>query len=377
MIDSDNTEMAENLRRVLPATFESLSPRRKLPHFLLMVIDGDVQNKTLYNLETNVASGEIRVNNQYLVAPGTEIKFEDLETGETKTGTYKILNDRPIAKIAYINFMEAINPFLGKDSSQKLTEEQILNGVSEGERHQIGIKLANKYAAEFSCDFSTVLHEMQLWNQKCKPPNDDEEIKQMVQDAVNYQKTKPKQHDTAYQKNIYFSTPPRGGYISEDAAKPMSLDDVEEVLNSTLKRDHENKLMVFLSMLMNYSGDDQQNILFNAPSSTGKSYIALEIAKLFPAEDVDKKGYTSPTAFFHVMGKLCRLDGEPLEDRNAYIESKLNEWEKTRPRPSAPDYNDKSAEAIKERHTLSEWKALRKTEECRLKEEWNRKNLCG
>jgi len=178
--------------------------------------------------------------------------------------------------------------------------------------------------------------------------------------------------ETKRTQNIIFPTPPQGGYsFSEADTKPMSLDDVEKVLDTTLKHDHENKLMVFLSMLMNYSGDDQQNILFNAPSSTGKSYIALEIAKLFPVEDVDKKGYTSPTAFFHVMGKLCRLTGEPLEDRNAYIESKLKEWEKKNSRPTASDYENKSAEAVKERHALSEWKALKKSEYHKHKEEWD------
>ena len=181
-------------------------------------------------------------------------------------------------------------------------------------------------------------------------------------------------------KNLFFSPPLHGGYISpkaetveinKDALKPMSLTDVEEILNQTLKHDHENKLLVFLDMLMNYSGDDQQNILFNAPSSTGKSYIALEIAKFFPPEDVDKKGYTSPTAFFHVMGKMCTLDGEPLEDRHTYIEMKLADWEKLHPRPHAPGYSDKSREAVDARKKLAEWKQQKKTEYQRLKEEWN------
>ena len=200
LVDSDKPKMAENLRRVLPATLEVLTPRRKLLHFLLMVIDGDVENKTLYLPETNEAAGEIRASNQYLVAAGTEITFEDLETGETKTGTYKILNDRPIAKISYIDFMEAIKPFLGKDSSQRLTEEQIRKGVTEGERHNVGIRYANYLIGVHGLDFAAALVEMNRWNKLCNPPNNEEEIKQMVYDAINYQKTKPKQHDIAYQK---------------------------------------------------------------------------------------------------------------------------------------------------------------------------------
>jgi len=133
LIDTDNTEMADILRRVLPPTFESLSSRRKSPHFYFKVTDGEVQNKTLYNPETNEASGEIRVNNQYLVAAGTK----------TVHGRYKIIADRAIASITFDDFWTTIKPYLGRDSSQKLTEQQIRNGVNEGERHMVGIKYAN------------------------------------------------------------------------------------------------------------------------------------------------------------------------------------------------------------------------------------------
>jgi len=186
------------------------------------------------------------------------------------------------------------------------------------------------------------------------------------------------------------SPPPRGEYIStpeieeakvrllawkaanENATKPMTLKDVEEVLNQTLKHDHENKLMVFLTMLMNYTADDQQNLLFNAPSSTGKSYIALEIAKLFPAEDIDKKGYTSPTAFFHVMGKLCRVNGEPLEDRNKYIEECLDEWDQKHPKPVDEITRVKGNKEEEIRNpALTQWKVERKTEYRKSREEWD------
>jgi len=200
---------------------------------------------------------------------------------------------------------------------------------------------------------------------------------QIISNLVNPKKWNP---TTGYKINLFFSPPSRGGYISpqaetveinKDALKPMSLTDVKEILSLTVKHDYENKLLVFLNMLMNYSGDDQQNILFNAPSSTGKSYLALEVAKFFPPEDVDKKGYTSPTAFFHLMGKMCTLDGEPLENRHTYIEMKLTDWEKLYPRPRAPGYSDKSREAKDARKKLAEWKHQKKMEYQRLKEEWN------
>lgn len=75
--------------------------------------------------------------------------------------------------------------------------------------------------------------------------------------------------------------------------------EIIDVLGLTIKRDEENKLITFLGLLSAYTGNSQLNISFNAPSSTGKSYIPTEIARLFPEEDVIKMAYCSPTAFFH------------------------------------------------------------------------------
>ncbi len=59
-----------------------------------------------------------------------------------------------------------------------------------------------------------------------------------------------------------------------------------------------------MCQLSAYTEDSQFNVSFNAPSSTGKSYIPTEIAKLFPEKDVIEIGYCSPTAFFHDTGKF-------------------------------------------------------------------------
>lgn len=84
--------------------------------------------------------------------------------------------------------------------------------------------------------------------------------------------------------------------------KPLSVEDVVEILGSTVKHDNENKAITFLSMLLTYTEEDQINIGFLAESSTGKSYIPLELSWYFQNEDVIKLGYASPTAFFHDWG---------------------------------------------------------------------------
>jgi DNA primase len=84
----------------------------------------------------------------------------------------------------------------------------------------------------------------------------------------------------------------------------LTAKDLTEVLGLTIKRDNENKLVAFLCMLSAYTDDSQFNISFNAPSSTGKSYIPVEIARLFPKTDVVEIGYVTPTAFFHDSGEF-------------------------------------------------------------------------
>ena len=89
--------------------------------------------------------------------------------------------------------------------------------------------------------------------------------------------------------------------------EPMSSRELIDTLGLTIKRDEENKLVTFLCQLSAYTKDSQFNISFNAPSSTGKSYIPTEISRLFPKEDVIEVGYCSPTAFFHDVGEFAHV----------------------------------------------------------------------
>ncbi len=75
--------------------------------------------------------------------------------------------------------------------------------------------------------------------------------------------------------------------------------DIISTLGLTIKKDEDNKLVSLICMLTAFTDSSQFNISFNAPSSTGKSYIPIEISKIFPEEDVIELGYCSPTSFFH------------------------------------------------------------------------------
>ena len=101
--------------------------------------------------------------------------------------------------------------------------------------------------------------------------------------------------------------------------KPLSSQDLIEILGLTIKKDEENKLITFLCQLSVYTENSQFNISFNAPSSTGKSYIPTEIARLFPEKDVIEIGYCSPTAFFHDIGEYIKEKGGYLVDLSKKI----------------------------------------------------------
>jgi hypothetical protein len=102
--------------------------------------------------------------------------------------------------------------------------------------------------------------------------------------------------------------------VGKDYGHPLSIQDIISVLDLTIKKDKINKIITFLCQLSAYSEDSQFNISFNSPSSTGKTYIPMQIAQLFPQEDVMKIDYCSPTAFFHDRGEcdeennVTRLD---------------------------------------------------------------------
>ena len=87
--------------------------------------------------------------------------------------------------------------------------------------------------------------------------------------------------------------------IDVPGLKEMSVDDVANVLDTTIKNNRVNKVIAFLAMLLAYTEDSQLNVMFNAQSSTGKTYITLEVAKYFPVQDIKVYGRTSKTAFYY------------------------------------------------------------------------------
>jgi hypothetical protein len=192
LIDADTVDMDVAMRQLLSPTFEVRSPRRGLGHFYVVVEGGLVENKVLHWNGEEEGSGEIRAQNEYLVAPGTEIHYRDLRTSEPKKGRYTITQDIPITKIQYDDFMKAIEPYLGKDSTQKITFKQMREGVPQGTRHAQGIKYATFLVGVQKFDYATTLFAMRAWNKLCKPPMDDDDLNRMTENALEYIAMRPR-----------------------------------------------------------------------------------------------------------------------------------------------------------------------------------------
>jgi len=89
----------------------------------------------------------------------------------------------------------------------------------------------------------------------------------------------------------------------------MSIQQLADTLSLTIRHDYLSKTVTFLGMLSAYTYDSQLNISFNAPSSSGKTYITSEIAKLFPVEDKIEISGASPTALFYQQGEIDKDTG--------------------------------------------------------------------
>ncbi len=102
-----------------------------------------------------------------------------------------------------------------------------------------------------------------------------------------------------------------------ELSRPLTFDNVAEILGSTVKHDKACKIILFASMLLTYTEEEQLNDLMAAESSAGKSYLPIEISLYFPENDVIIMGGASPTAFFHEVsgGELATWDSDKKQSR--------------------------------------------------------------
>ena len=193
LLDSDTPQMYGLLSKVIPATFEVTSPRRKVPHKYLIVCGAkDVGNYEFHiegvldNTGKLAKCGECRVDNQYLVAPGSQVWLDETHTN---LGTYIVTNDVPLARMEYEDFMAVVEPYIGKVNgvdTQKLTQEDMRNGVTSGSRHRKCVRYADFLLGTKKLDATTVKYELLSWNQKNSPPLPEADIDHCLEEAVGF-----------------------------------------------------------------------------------------------------------------------------------------------------------------------------------------------
>jgi len=84
--------------------------------------------------------------------------------------------------------------------------------------------------------------------------------------------------------------------------RPISLDELGDILSTTICHDDATKKITFLVCVNTYTEQDQANIIMAGEASGGKSYIALEIASYFEGS-VLPIATSSPAAFIHDQGE--------------------------------------------------------------------------
>ena len=154
-------------------------------------------------------------------------------------------------------------------------------------------------------------------------------------------------------KNI---PPHKGTYIPSE--EEFTLQELDKILSSTIKYDSPTKKILFLGMTLNYTREDQQNFAFNSPSSSGKTFVALEVANYFPTDDIVTLSYTSPTAFFHTQSVLVDENLSPMPQRKDYVDEWIEKWEESNSFPEKGQGR-------------SEWKEKRRDKIRSLKVEWD------
>lgn len=126
-------------------------------------MNGRIENKVMHLPGIGKGVGEIRAQNEYLVAPGTAIKWGEKDRIPAGTGIYKITNNAPIKEIEASRFNELMEPYLGTDVRQKITPEIMAEGADEGVRHQMALKFALELVGVQKLDFNAVVTALNIW----------------------------------------------------------------------------------------------------------------------------------------------------------------------------------------------------------------------
>jgi hypothetical protein len=182
-------------------------------------------------------------------------------------------------------------------------------------------KLANKRTGEMRSIIAGLIYEgcekfnFNYHGQDNVARHADEIVRQLL--LKNANAARAAKEEAEEQQLQEASAPPE---LTEDLTKELSFDDIADILSISIKKDRAPKLITFCAMLLAQTNKDQLNVGFQAESSTGKSYIPLELASYFPQNEIMKVASASPTSFYHKGGQwddskkaiICDLEGRNI-----------------------------------------------------------------
>lgn len=102
--------------------------------------------------------------------------------------------------------------------------------------------------------------------------------------------------------------------LGPEEQEEVSWKDIASVLSISIKKDEAPKLITFCAMLLAQTNEDQLNLGFQAESSSGKSYVPLEVSTYFPDPEIEIIASASPTAFYHDGGKWDDVQKAIIKD---------------------------------------------------------------
>ncbi len=325
VVDFDKKEFQDKIMPLLPETFTTTSGSPKNCVHLWFASDGDKSFKILDENKETLC--DLLAEGKQVIAPGSKHK---------SGSTYKVIKDLPLAFVSYTELEALLKPH---DKTPKKPVKQSLlpkiKSLNLGVAEDIVASVSmEEILQEFGIDTqknptNCPLHSSK--NGKCLSWTDEfahcfhcqsdnvgwnkfsfvKEVKNLTSKETfewfasktgrlpELQKARKEYNEKAEEEAIKEIEEPK---VDTSQFNSLTTSELSKILGLTIKKDEANKIITFLSMLSAYTEDSQINISNNAPSSTGKSYIPLEISDLFPEKDVKIVGYCSPTAFFHDVG---------------------------------------------------------------------------
>jgi hypothetical protein len=200
---------------------------------------------------------------------------------------------------AELMFQELVSK-LGGDATRRGRQPlgEVIKPQTKGNRNQSIYDFATKQR-DAHVEFEIALSLAQKLNKDNTPPLAESEVNTTVRSAYEHPLKEVPDNDQLPEV--------------EHPNKEISIEELQTILGTTVVKDDTNKILTFLPMLLTYTEADQINIGFVAESSTGKSYIPIELSHYFPQEDIISLSYASKKSFFHEKGKW---DKDPVTGKH-------------------------------------------------------------